>query len=74
MVTKITSAELGNPLAPAYSFGVLVMLLTLLSLVLTIAIGGIFVVGLHRVVQWVVNAVEARSATAAADERELASH
>ncbi|WP_375001848.1 hypothetical protein [Aeromicrobium sp. CTD01-1L150] len=52
----------------------LVMLLTLLSLVLTVAIGGVFVVGLHRVVQWIVAAVEARGTTTTTEERELTTH
>ncbi len=49
------------------------MLLTLLSLVLTIVIGGVFLVGLHRVVQWSVATFEARQARPASDDRELAS-
>ncbi len=73
-MTKITSGELGNRSAPAYSCVVLVMLLTLLSLVLTVAIGGVFVVGLHRVVQWIVAAVEARGTTTTTEERELTTH
>lgn len=50
------------------------MLLTLLSLVLTVVIGGVFLVGLHRVVQWTVATLEARQSRSTGDDRELAAH
>ncbi|MGJ9413349.1 hypothetical protein ACHAAC_11645 [Aeromicrobium sp. CF4.19] len=53
----------------------LVMLLTLFSLFLTVALGGIFLVGLHRVVQWAVATLEARRAREVAlEEPSLTSH
>jgi hypothetical protein len=73
------AAPFGTPELHAYDSRVLALILTLVSLVLTIVVGGVFIVGLHRLVQWVVGVLEARAArprtvTIATDDRELTAH
>lgn len=55
------------------------LFLTLFSLVLTIVLGAVFLVGLHRVVQWTVTRLEQRGRTRhltveGRDDRELTAH
>ena len=55
------------------------LFLTLFSLVLTIVLGAVFLVGLHRVVQWSVARFEQRGRTAdvaskGRGDRELTAH
>lgn len=55
------------------------LFLTLFSLVLTIVLGAVFLVGLHRIVQWSVTRLEQRGRTQAVafegrDDRELTAH